>query len=311
MRFHMTLPFAKAQKAHEIAYAGVAVAEDTLKPGTAEYEAVHTAEYDALDVLMATDAVTPTEIIVKLEHFTNREMYCWKDCEQYLDKIKTDLRHMQGHPVSPAMRACWRVWRVHDMQYDAAARRSETEADAMRENRNKLYAEMAMMHCTTPGDFILKQYFRMLTTHGGQERFEQREDGTDNRWDISLDHADDQARFDRADNLGTYQDLDDCDIGRNLLAYGEPDFHPDLWCDAAKRVGLAVSVVSDGLSLFVNEDEPFSSERIKRERVRLRRILAFGMDRAAMIAEELKTNWPLSAPATGIPVGEVRVGELA
>lgn len=305
MRFHLTWDFSQARNAHTAALK--AAENHTGEMEDAEYKALSAAEYEALDTLMHCDAVTPTEISAKLAIYANRDMAHWKDGDDYLAKLQRDLKHMQGHPVSPGMRASWAAWRKHDAEYTLAASRSDAEADAMTAERDALYFEIARMACTTPGDFILKQYIRLLTSLGGQDARPLQEEGTANPWDIDVGDGEHDARFERADTLGAYDDLDNCDTGMNLLAYGLPDFDAEAWMEAADRVGLPVHLVEqsdntsglvigmlDRRAIMVGEDHHLLPlpPRLKRERDRLRRLIAFDALRYEMVADEIEREWP-------------------
>lgn len=318
MRFHITMPHSDAFKAYEAA-AELANAEFDKDLGrNPDYPPLQTAETAALKTFMVdTPAVTPTELAQKIKAYHDREMYMWITGQEYLEAILTDCARMQGWPLSPRFLERWIAWRKLDevLQSDLSPADEKFHSDL----RAQAYCEIAMADCTTPGDFILKQYLRLHTTNGSTLYGEAKEDRTGNPWDIDIDDHSDEARFETADKLGCYDDINHTDVGMNLLAYGLLYFDAEAWMKAANRTGLKVDLCiqrdgREGVSISMlnrnhlgiqedNDDTPQTpvSPRIKRERDRLRRILANvceqrapggGRDRYRAIGDEIRENWP-------------------
>lgn len=318
MRFHMTMPFSTARKAYEAAADDANEEFDKDLGRTPEYKALLDAETSALRAFMIeTPAATPTELADKIKLYSEREMAMWTGGEDYLNAILRDCATMQDWPLSPEFARQWAAWRKLGelLQGDLSAEDEKHYADLQAQG----YCQIAMANCTTPGDFILKQYMRLHTTNGSTFQGAAKDDGTGNAWDIDIDDHSDEARFETADKLGCYDDINHTDIGMHLLAYGLPYFDAKAWMERADAVGLKVDLCvqrdgREGIHVGMldrrmigiqedNDDTPETpiGEKVRRERDRLRRILAHpaaqrgpdgGKDRIAAIADEIRENWP-------------------
>lgn len=304
MRFSTTIAFSEARTNYEAALKGYASFDDTAENEKELEEEAWKHLSAASDALFDLPAMTAAEVIAKLDaaHERGRDDF---PIEDYYTKevMQRDLQRIQRCEVSEPFATAWRVWRkVQDSieEYGAEAERGFAPGQTLDDLRSNLYCEIALKHCTTPGDFILKQYMRLLTTRGGCEGHAYREDGTENPWDIDISDFTDDARFEHADILGTYNDLDDCDVGANLLAYGQLEFNAEAWMEAADRVGHNVMLVQqpDGSWGFWSDvdgnDQP--TPRISRERRRLVRLLNYpydgSKDRLHAVCDEIRREWP-------------------
>lgn len=314
MRFHTTIEHSELLTKWERAYAthdAFAEAGDdgTGFGGTEESDLASKAEYDSLDAFLRSPAITPTEMRQKIATMRKRgplhlDELCWNEegITAYLDRLEADLSQMQSWPVSPAVLAAWTEWRAHDERYAAAV--DDEESDAMLPERNRLYSELHQTACTTPGDFILKQYARLHGVIGSTLYGTAQKDGTGNLYDIDIDaEIMEGGLFEKIEYPALYRDIDDTDVGANLLAYGLPYFDAKLWMQRAAAVGQGVSLVQQqhgGWSLGVHFVYPEEGEgkvptpRIRRERDRLLRILNFqcGTDRHRAVGDEIRAHWP-------------------
>lgn len=340
MRFHMTMAFSTARKAYEEGASAACEEFDKDLGRTPEYKALHEAETSALNTLLIdTPAATPTELAEKIKVYSDREMAMWNNGETYLNAILSDCARMQGWPLSAQFHDEWMAWRKLDeiLQRDLEPNDEQLYSDM----HARGYCHLAMAPCTTPGDLILKQYLRLLTKHGNTLHGDAKADGTGSQWDIDTEGREDEARFGTADKLGCYDDINNTDIGMHLLAYGLPYFDASEWMKAADRTGLKVDLCvqrdgSEGLQISMldrsmlgihedNDDTPETpvSERVRRERSRLRSILAHasaqrspdgGRERLGAIADEIRENWPhliWRAPVAADQSQTAEQGEMA
>jgi len=300
MRFHMTTEFSQAR---ETQAAAEQRAEDSeLEMEDPAWQALSEQDYDAIAKLFTeTPAITPTEVAAKLALFERRQMSMWSEGASYFAAVLKELAAMQGWPVSSRFLQLWGAWRRLDEQLQTVT--TGEEEDRLMELRSRGYVDIVMSDCTTPGDFILKQYLRLLTTHGGTDYGKAKEDGTGNPWDVALDDNSDEARFETADKLGTYHDIDATDVGANLLAYGLPYFDAEKWMERANAIGLRVDLVQQqsgkwmfGQCMDLDDDENRGNNpRLRREQDRLRRIIAKdygGKERISLLGDEIRRNWP-------------------
>lgn len=294
MRYHFTLPYIQAKARAKVAWEAYEAAFDK-DDSSPETSAASAAEYAAFEEFLCFPAVTPSEVREKLRRALDREVYLWSDGAgaRIFEALQDDLSRLQQHPVSPEL-AKWLVdWRTH---FEAWNLLPDTE-DFFHESgpeRSRAYRGLMAEPCTTPGDFIAKTYVNLIEGIGGTLVGAAKADLSGNIFDIDIasqsDPVDEQEVWHRA----AYQDLDDCDVGRNLLAYGLPYFSAEKWMERADAVGLQVyataSLTGFGYTLAEN-DAPV--ERIRRERERLRRIIATGHTiRGCMIIDEIEREWP-------------------
>lgn len=289
--------------------------------GTEESDLASKAEYASLDAYLRSPAITPTEMRQKIATMRKRgplhpnEM-CWNEegIAAYLDRIENDLAQMQGWPVSHNMLTAWMLWREHDERYALTV--TDEENDALIPERNALHKQLHETPCTTPGDFILKQYARLHGVIGSTHYGQAKEDGNGNLHDIDIDgEIMEGGLFELVEYPALYADIDTTDVGANLLAYGLPYFDSEAWLERAVAVGQGVSLVQQqhgGWSLGLHLVYPEENEgkaptsRIRRERDRLLRILNFqgAGDRHRAVGDEIRRNWPQllhALPAEALP----------
>lgn len=292
MRLHTTQEFADARSEHEAACQAV----DRLDLDE-DNQRVHDAADEAFRrMLIGTPALTPSEIGEKLTWFLNGEVFRRQDGAEYHTAIMNDLQRLQGWAVSPAILSAWTALRNAQEATDEAL--ETMAAQGALDARSKLYRELALAWCCTPGDFILKRYASLLSTIGSTFYGEAQEDGTGSPWDIDLDgEGMPDALFDRADVLGCYADIASTDVGANLLVYGLPHFDAGEWMPRAEVLGIAVHVIDrgeGGQSLSIGMIDPPAPPRTCRQRNLLRAILAFPSveNRTQLLAAEICQNWP-------------------
>ena len=299
MRFHTTLAFSEAREEYKAARHQYATFDDS----DAAAEAQANARLDRADEqLWGIAAITPTEVAEKIRAAKERAGDDFPIEAFYsVERMLADLDCMQGWPLSPDFVMAWRAWR--NITDELANVKSGEDEDRWTTVQAQLYAETVMRKCTTPDDFILKQYLRLHTTIGGTAYGEAKADMTGNPWDIDITKSHSKPRFECADELGCYDDIDATDIGANLLAYGLPYFDAEAWMERAVALGQGVSLVQQargGWSLGIHlvypeEDEGQKpSARVQRERDRLIRILNFqgGIERHRALGDEIRRNWP-------------------
>jgi hypothetical protein len=315
MRFHSTIDFGNAHREYQGAMKEYATFDD--KDPEAERRADLRLD-EADEAFFGEPATTPTEIITKIEMAKERGGDDFSIETFYsVERMKTDLARQQGWPVSARMLEQWMAWRK--LQEQMHGINDAEEEQRLSDLHAQGYVHIAMLDCTTPGDFILKQYLRLLTTHGGTLKGAAKTDMTGNPWDIDIADSEDEARFETADKIGCYDDIDNTDIGANLLAYGLPYFDAEAWMEAADRIGMQVSLVQqrDGSWSFGQQMDLRGEDRttplpprLRREHRRLQGLLAkdFGVEsRVHLVAEEIRREWPqliIANPAAPVTEGE-------
>ncbi len=306
MRFHLTQNFADAQSAYERALINYNTFDDE-GPGADERERQASGALSTADtIFFNADAVTPFEIERKFEAAIARGQTDFTIEDYYpAAAIRLDIARLKRQDLSPEFADLWRAWRrcTEDLEATADAPGYEETAEFQQACavRNQLYCEIAMKDCTSSGDFILKRYLALLTKAGSMDAPPVQTSETANRWDIDVNnHEDLGGRFDIADQIGLYRDIDGTDIGANLLAYGQPCFDAELWLEAAERTGIRVDVVQQreggwlfGTSIVEPEGDHLNTPAVQRERRRLLRIVSFpGEERHKKLGNEIRENWP-------------------
>ena len=296
MRFHYTAAFCDAHTRYDAARKEYAAFDETDAVAESRAES-HLGAADTL--FFNVDAYTPTEVLAKVEaaHDRARDDFPLTDFYR-IDAVRQDMERMRRYSVSPAFADQWEAWAKLDEAW--ACGEEVLSGMPVEDLRNQGYCALQTTGCVTPGDFILKRYMALLTSYGGCDNAAEREAMTANRWDIDTSTFAEEARFDHADLLGAYDDIDSTDLGANLLAYGKLDFDAEAWMEAAERVGQEVNLAQqrDGTWMFgtslLYADEGSTRPRIRRERDRLLRLKAWqgGADRHRLLAEEIRANWP-------------------
>lgn len=311
MRFHVTLAHSQVHQAWKDAYAAYdafaeAGDEGETFGGTAMADTASRIEHEMVDAIMAHKSVTPTELRKKIAFMRERgplspDNLCW-DIEEVLDGIERDLKRMQGWPVSEGVLMAWTEWRRLADKFTSGSQMDGVAEQVLSRQQDDAYERLVRADCVTPGDFILKQYARLLTTCGSTNYGSARANMTGNWWDVDVDGVPGGCTHDVLDAVTTYDDIDATDVGANLLAYGLPYFDAKAWMERAAAVGQGVSLVQQqhgGWSFGVHLVYPEEGEgkepplRIRRERDRLLRILNFqgGAERYSAISDELRCNW--------------------
>ncbi|MXO75350.1 hypothetical protein GRI40_09005 [Altererythrobacter aerius] len=294
MRFHYTLAFSEAKSEYEAAMREYATFDEN--DDGAEDRAGK--RLDAADaVFWSTPAYTPMELITKM--VANDSRGAGLD-NGFLttDQICADLHRMQRCASSQPIQERFDAWRAGEVRLEAA--QEQEDIDAACNASVELYQALAETPCTTPGDFIIKQYIRLRSTNGHWCVTSTKKAGTANLWDIQVDDHEHEATLETIDKQTTYRDIADTDIGRNLLAYGRTDFDPEAWMETADRIGFKVGLhqQQDGSWGFgwpcTSDGDP--DPRLRRERDRLMEIVNFPFDgdksRIRALADVIRLRWP-------------------
>lgn len=293
MRLHYTAAFEETRAELRAAIEHYRTFDDEGEGAEEREEAAGKRLHAADEAFFGADIYTASEVLAKFNLGVERAYNSFELTAFYSeDAIRLDLERLRRLEPSPAIYTMFMNFRrAAEAEQDAGA------VDSAHEKRSKAYLTLVRAACTTPGDFILKQYLRLLEVNGGCLAGRWKEDLTANPWDVDISDDVDEGCHDTADKHATYADIDGTDIGANLLAYGLPHFDAEAWMEAADRIGLHVDVIvaADGKRTF-GWCEPLGdealTERIKRERDRLIRIMNFEPGRIRDIADEIERDWP-------------------
>ena len=320
MRFHYTTAFAEAKAAQEAANENYCSFDDE-GPGAIEREKEAGERLNKADNIFWTcDAFTPFEIGAKIDAAKERTRGAFPIDDLYpVEAMKADIDRLKRMAVSPAFAGLFTNWRIIEVTYEDQTRNSESEYDfdVLSKTREGIYEEIMAFDCITPAEFIVKQYISALGRLGGQNSPQQIEAMTPNMFDLAIDVAADaeDGRFDAVDENALYRDLDNCEIGKNLLAYGKLEFDAELWMEAADRVGLDVLLMQqpDGRwtlwTDMADADEPMP--RIRRERDRLRRLMVWpDENRCRLISDEIRSEWPQLVVGNSTGAAQVFLDDL-
>jgi hypothetical protein len=295
MRFHTTSGFQEALRAERHAMAFFEVGFD-IDDNAPETVAASKAEYAALEAVLTYPAITPAEVWIKLDHIFKREVMMWDIKDHVIDALEADLKRLVRQPVSGPVNLALANWRA------AYVANSLHPGDDEEDNRlcevcGQAYRDLLAVPCTTPGDVMLKAFANMLETVGHTLIGEARADLTGNLYDVNVSALTSPRDQEEVWHRALYTDLDGCDMGMNLLAYGSPVFSAGLWMERADACGLQVNVMAlndrPGGNLYIAmaaEDD--LDPRVARERDRLHRILAIDGARYGAVAREIREEWP-------------------
>lgn len=295
MRYHFTLPYIQAKARAKVAWEAYEAAFDK-DDSSPETSAASAAEYAAFEEFLCFPAVTPSEIREKLRRALDREVYLWSDGAgaRIFEALQADLSQQQQHPASPEVGQLVEDWSKIYEEWHCLSDYDDDVSAAIGERRTAAFRRLMSEPCTTPGDFIAKAYVNLIEGIGGTLYGAAKADLSGNIFDIDIATQTDQRDEQEVWHRAAYQDLDDCDVGRNLLAYGLPYFSAEKWMERADAVGLRVYANPDltGFGYTLAEDDA-PVERIRRERQRLRSLLATdGLVRGCKIIDEIEREWP-------------------
>lgn len=138
--------------------------------------------------------------------------------------------------------------------------------------------------CASPGDFMLKTYVALLVEFGPSASG----GPAGNLWDVDIAQADHPTHTDDEWKRSAYRDLDECDLGACLLAFGRLDFSASDWVDRAIACDLKSEIGET--SIVVAMYDPDCDEAIQRERNRLRRLINFNDGRYKAVMEEMRSR---------------------
>lgn len=295
MRFHSTIAFTEKLNAATLAHdeCVAALARDDESPEASEKLSAHMA---SVVECLQHPAVTPTELRLKLHLYRDNNVGAWSaEARDAFEAMINDTVTLQGHKPGPDIYAALREWRAAEEAYQFCTDIESADGEAACAARSVAFRKVMGTPCTTAGDFIAKAYVNLLGLVGHTWFGENREAGWGNIFDVNIaledDGQDDTCAFHRA----AYFDIDHCDIGANLLAYGLPEFSAEQWMERADAVGLQVGVVSiEGKrTLWQAMDTPAPhGAPADREVARLRRIIAFDPFRASEVMDEIEREWP-------------------
>ncbi|NVD43476.1 hypothetical protein [Qipengyuania atrilutea] len=315
MRFHYTGEFSAACEQYDKASEAYSTFDDTGDDAAEREKECGDALTLAEGPFFDAKAYTPFEVLKKLDRAAERARDDFDIRDYYsLDAIRSDLDRLKRNEPSPSFALAFTLWRSAEQDHEDKCRNCDSESDISQasEDRAIKYRQLMQWPCATAGDFIAKQYVRLLGARGGCNSPEQCRNYTANPWDIDIEISEGEGAFDTIDKNTLYYDLDNCDVGMNLLAYGKLDFDAELWMEAADRLGqkVALQQQKDGRWDFwfslEYDDEDEVSPRINRERDRLHRLLAWpGAERHKLVADEMRREWPQLVHVN--PIGEAKL----
>lgn len=303
MRYHFTKHFSECRNAYDAALGHYRIFDDESE-GAFERERQADATLDSADrVFFNCDAYTPHEIHLKIIHALERGRGLGGIEDYYrIPAINADFERLKRMAPSSPIDDAFQAFREFEIEWncDPEALDASEEALDRADQRISLYLAILDLPCTTPGDFILKQWLRLRSESGYTDTPSLQAEGTANLWDIQRDDDDGDGRLNIAERHSTYDDIDATDLGAHLLAYGKTDFDAGEWMEVAVRIGMHVSLILHGykgkgqigfgMDLKHNDHSP----RMRREQDRLLRIMAFDPDgkRLEQLHHEIKNNWP-------------------
>lgn len=280
MEIQLTASFASAMRNHEAAL-------DLANAGGVE-QAIQDfrdqAEYERLFRLMMRRAETPSEIKAKLDLVFDRELFDSRGWDLMRDAVDRDIMRLNRPEPSNDMRAAFERWRT------AAKALCEAVGDAIGDDRcharSIAFRQVLAQPCASAGDFMVKAYLELLTEAGGAVGGNDFDPDTEE----FANAQDDGEAYKRS----VYADLDGCDLGACLLAFGRIHFNARLWVERAGVIGMPVVVQrSDAAEVAIQiMRAPQADPRIAREQERLIRLVEYDPRRVNQIVDLLDGNSP-------------------
>lgn len=299
MRYSVSPAFAKAQRAHAIAYtthdAFAAEGDDNSICAQAASEA----EYDALGRMMTEPAQCAGDVLAKLKVFLDREMYDWNGPRdphagaKFREALERDLMLLQRPTVSTEMAAAFENWAAkwqafHDAEYEQEGVNAGNIPLSVLHDQGVAWTQLMAVYCTTPGDFLAKAYVELLMDVGGWNKgypFQVKNQ-------FEPDDGEDGDAF-------LYDDLRNCDLGRCMMALGRVDFDARAWIDANIAVGghfkLMVDPGDNNARTFWQGMDIDSERECDRERHRMLQELLGGMfhvERMKAVCDLIDQEYP-------------------
>lgn len=250
MRFNITSGFSEVFDAHQKAYAAFdifATAGDdgTKYGGSAAADEASDLEQATLDALLAYPCSTPIEMADKMKWMRQRgpfaeENLIWTGAPEAVDRMQLELITMSRPNVSARFAEAFAEFAAAQRHHWSESSIEDDEMTRRREAVEATIETILALPCTTPGDFIVKQYLRLIEGYGSY---------TDPIIHEFLpDMVGSDQRFpDRHDKIA-FDDIVESDLGRCMMALGTTDFDAEAWIAQAARVGKIVQVYiqSDG-----------------------------------------------------------------
>lgn len=292
MRFHTTIAFSQVRREYNAALQAYRTYDEN-DPDAERMASVALSRADAL--FFNVDSYTSHEMQEKVDAAFERSEGIGGIEEYYSkDAMSADFDRVNRLAATPPVSDAFGVWRRAEEQVQEAIVQQADLVEPI-ERSQSAYRALLKERCTTPGDFIVKQYARLRAECGFHSGASERADMTANLWDICRDEP--SHEIENVERHTTYDDINHTDIGMNLLAYGQLSFDAEAWMEAADRVDLRVSLIEqrDGRWMFgIQYQDDAPPRRIERERNRLQRLLNWvGIeDRARLVADEICENWP-------------------
>lgn len=245
MRYSHSPDFGVALRAHQDAYAAYDVLAEAGADGTPEYESTCAAERAALDAMMLMPAQCPGDVAAKFKLFIDQDMATWSEAgtpNVFAERIALDLADLNRPCVSGQMAAAFAIWAdtwvaMQDAAYDTDGDNAGNLPIAVTDAESTAQAALYAMPCAAPGDYVVKLYLDQMLDEGGYPH----------GYPFMIKEWIEGA------NPGL-RDLQDCDLGRCMLALGRTDFDPKAWLDGMEQSGgpNAVTILPqrDGSLMF-------------------------------------------------------------
>ena len=301
MRPHNTTAFSEARDEYLSAIRAYKDFDDTGTDTEANEADVWKRLTAADELFFNCGAITAHEVSSKVSAAVERAGEGLAITDVYsVSALEADLARIKRMEPSQPIRDAFFKWRATVEAIEVA--KGDDAFNAASDASTEAYGVLAGTPCTTPGDFIVKQYVRLHDTRGHCQVPDTKADMTANLWDVQRNDDDGRCTLDLIDAQTTYDDINSTDIGANLLAYGRLDFDAEAWLEAADRIGFRVDLsrMPNGSWTFGQcedlrgEDGPDYSPRLRREQRRLQTLLNPDPrpERLHAICEEIRREWP-------------------
>ena len=252
-----------------------------------------TAKCAALDAFLLTPCRHPGDVAAKLDVIWKEELFEKDDFGLLRSSLKRDLLELSRPGASEAMKTGWARWAaaINALEYGELVQ--DDDGDAASDEHAAAFRGILAIPCTTAGDFLVKAYVELITEceHSARQPsgflFEVKDD-----WRSDQEHyLENDAREAAID------DLDNCDLGRCMMALGSLDFEPSAWIAAAKRANVAFHLIIERggqRSFCFKEFSRNSNNPVARKReMRVRALINFNHEaRYQEVADEIEQFHP-------------------
>lgn len=258
----------------------------------AAFIAAQNAESDALAALFSHPAENAGDVLIKIRLYMDREIYGWdgerarganKTC---IAAIENDLRDLNRPRVSGRVAEAFGTWAAAWIAMGEVA--EDDDAGTVEALANVSGAERALwaLPCASPGDYIAKDFVDQMGEQGP-------EPGTAF---MIKDWSDDHE----IDGKPAVADLEDCDLGRCMMALGRTDFDAEAWILAMKAVGGHFKLMidrsdNDARSFWQGEGISDSATKGEQKRHRLLQMLIggeFHVERTKAVCDLIASDYP-------------------